>query len=106
MIINFHKAKNKGAYWSVPLLTANPEDRFLASRPIYAQWALHFLCPTNVIIETINDNNINPYPADTFCPENIVCSLRLLNIFKRTPDQFYYRSKQYEPSQAAPKEAV
>ena len=29
---------------------------------------------------------VNPYPANIFCPENVVCFLRLLLIFKCTSD--------------------
>ena len=38
----------------------------------------------------------NPYPVTIFCPENVVCFLRLLHIFKCTSTRYFHRSKQYK----------
>ena len=39
---------------------------------------------------------ICPCPANTFCPENVVCLLHLQHI-SNTPEHFYHGSEQYEP---------
>ena len=41
--------------------------------------------------------NINPYPANVYGHENIVCLLHLLHLFKCTPGTFYCGSQDYEP---------
>ena len=40
---------------------------------------------------------LNPYPANFFCSETVICLRCLLHIFKCNPEYFYYRSKYYEP---------
>ena len=47
---------------------------------------------------------VNPYPANSFCPENVCCLFRLLHIFKCTPVNFYMVVNIINSDQTAPKE--
>ena len=58
-------------------------------------------CPifdyVSVNFSSYNISIINPNPANIFCPENVVCLLKLLHVFKCTLENFYQGSKHYEP---------
>ena len=49
-------------------------------------------------------NGFNPYPSNIFCPENVVCFLCLLHIFKYVHFRidFIKEAKTMSPDQTAP----
>ena len=55
-------------------------------------------CPNYVSFKfsSYNISIINPYIVNIFCPENGVCLLHLLPVFKCTLEHFEVRSKHYE----------
>ena len=46
-------------------------------------------------------NTINHHPVNMFCPENVVCFLHLLNIFKSTQKSFTFEANTSNPDQTA-----
>ena len=52
---------------------------------IYSMLEL-FFGHISINMQNIKIDQLNSYPATIFDPENVVCFLRLLHIFKSTPD--------------------
>ena len=49
-----------------------------------------FVLKTQITLVTNGAKRLTLYPPDDFCPENVICLLGLLHIFKCTPDYYYY----------------
>ena len=92
VLIGYVKLMNHAVYLLISAIFWKKVDR---SATIFASRNIKRPC----IFQRIK-GKFNFYPAKILCPEDVVCFLRMLHIFKCTSEvqtRFYHGSKHFEP---------